>query len=366
MKGWNFFVKMLTVVLIGGSFAFGGCKTEEAVKVKALTPANGQEICIVPPFIQSFLATDSLESSLVEQFSDGSDQFAPIPVKLSWKEVEAAKSYTVKYGTDKEFEKCATYTDYATCSLTIENPFANTEYFWSVTAYGEAGNEIASGVFSFRTEATPRPVDIEGVSNTRDLGGYNVNGGKIAQGLIYRGAKADAITENGKLTVQKLGIKTDLDLRNTGEGTAGGAQSPLGCEKYMRLSSPYYSIFSDEAKASVKTIMQVFATPSNYPIYMHCSLGRDRTGTIAFLLNGLMGAEEKDLLLDYFFSAFSSAGRGDTASCETLKRNFYVMYDGINRDYEGEIYAEKVESYLRSTGLSVEEISTIEQILLVE
>ncbi|MBR5632533.1 MAG: tyrosine-protein phosphatase, partial [Clostridia bacterium] len=48
--------------------------------------------------------------------------------------------------------------------------------------------------------------------------------------------------------------------------------------------------------------------PDNYPIYLHCSLGRDRAGTLAYLISALVGVELIDLQRDYETSFFSVTG----------------------------------------------------------
>lgn len=43
----------------------------------------------------------------------------------------------------------------------------------------------------------------------------------------------------------------------------------------------------------------MFADFNNYPILFHCIYGADRTGTVAYLLEALCGAEENELIKDY-------------------------------------------------------------------
>ena len=68
----------------------------------------------------------------------------------------------------------------------------------------------------------PRSLDIEGLTNARDLGGYKtINGNYTKQGLIYRTSRLNEnettdnlITEQGILEMKNnLKIKSELDLR---------------------------------------------------------------------------------------------------------------------------------------------------------
>ena len=38
------------------------------------------------------------------------------------------------------------------------------------------------------------------------------------------------------------------------------------------------------------------ADENRYPVYIHCTGGADRTGTLAFLINALLGVGEDDLI----------------------------------------------------------------------
>lgn len=334
----------------------------------ALSPKNGRSVSIVNSAIENFLEQDELIGSLVDVYVTKEDNFAPKSIALSWECAETLTDCTITLAMDKAFTKNVSVYNHADKSPSvIENSYTNCEYFWKINGITESGEALESSVYSFKVTATPRPVHIDGVSNTRDIGGYNVADGKVKQGMIYRTAKFDDITPVGLVIANKmLKIKTDLDLRNVGEGTAG-AQSPLGCENYLRLTSPYYSIFSADEKAQVREIMKVFTDETNYPIAMHCSLGRDRTGTIAFLLNALLGVGRMDLRTDYFLSCFSKAGTAlDSATYVQLENNFNSMYYGLEDGYKGDTYAEKVENYLLSAGVTEAEIQEIKRIMIVE
>ena len=334
---------------------------------KNISPRIGEEISILNDEMESFCEQEDLIGVLVDAYVTKTDCFAPKSIELSWSCEKAILGYTLTIAMDENFTDVVTTCNVVGDSVLLENPYTGCEYFWKVNAIAESGEVLKSGTLSFKVKATPRPVTIDGVSNTRDLGGYFTPNGRVKQGMIYRTAKFDDITPEGKsMAIEGLKIKTDLDLRNSGEGTAG-MESPLGCENYLRLSSPYYEIFSADQKSQVREIMKVFADESNYPIAMHCSLGRDRTGTIAFLINALLGVEERDLRMDYFLSAFSHAGSAlDSATFVMLEGSFERMYGGIDGTYSGATYAEKVENYLLSAGVTTEEIQAIKSIMLTK
>ena len=61
-------------------------------------------------------------------------------------------------------------------------------------------------------------------------------------------------------------------------------------------------------RPQVKKIFELFADPSAYPLYFHCQGGGDRTGTVAFLLENMLGVSDADCLNDYELSNLSASG----------------------------------------------------------
>ncbi|MBQ1211013.1 MAG: tyrosine-protein phosphatase, partial [Clostridia bacterium] len=178
----------------------------------------------------------------------------------------------------------------------------------------------------------------------------------------------DTITEDGlyqMLTV--LGIKTELDVRTPGEGTAGG-QSPLGTDiNYINYSGPYYynansGILADAYQEALRAEIRAFADADNYPIVVHCSVGRDRTGTILFLIEGLCGVSKEDLFFEYELSFLGRIG-GNGANVAQLMNEVDKMYNGIQSWAPNGTFAEACEAFILSRGISQEEIDTIRELM---
>lgn len=61
----------------------------------------------------------------------------------------------------------------------------------------------------------PSFINIDGVKNLRDIGGYSVSYGvSVRRKLVYRSGYLDDMTEEGQLQIQDLGIKKIFDLRS--------------------------------------------------------------------------------------------------------------------------------------------------------
>ncbi len=303
------------------------------------------------------------------------DAFAPAPFTLTWESEDGALYYNLKLSTKPDLSDAVKYITF-TNSHTFEDLFMGTKYYYQVIAQFE-NKTVKSRVFSFETAYLPRTIHAEGVSNTRDFGGYYTVDGthRIRQGLMYRGGKLETATQAG---IDKLlnvyGIKTDLDLR------AEKTVSPLGTGvNFVNVSGPYYvgstgvNSDNDSSKGPWKGTyreallleIQTYARPENYPIYLHCSLGRDRTGTLAFLINALCGVGETDLYRDYETSFFSETGCLDGQSATHMMQTFATLYNYIKNYAQGTL-AENTEKFMLDLGVTQAEIDSIRNILLEE
>ena len=66
--------------------------------------------------------------------------------------------------------------------------------------------------------ARERFVDVDGLFNVRDIGGYPVaRGGVTRWGLLYRGCRPCGLSELARQEVGALGLRTVLDLREVAE-----------------------------------------------------------------------------------------------------------------------------------------------------
>lgn len=299
-------------------------------------------------------------------FYQHKDIYQPIPVRFEWDAPDEEEYFIVYISQNKDMNNADSYL-VNDKFLIIDCLFTGTTYYWQIDAvYKE--ETIRSVIFEFSTADSPRTINIDGVSNTRDIGGLPAaEGYRIKQGMVYRGGKLEDITEAGKkFFIEEIGIKTDLDLRESGEGGAG-KNSPLGTDiNYINIKGPYYGgIAGESGKELFAKEIKVFANENNYPVYIHCSLGRDRTGTLAMVLEGLLGVDRNNIMMDYELSVFSMTGTLDNANIDNLKSNITSTYNYLNT-FEGSDFSEKVENYLISIGVTKAEIQSIRSILLEE
>ncbi len=92
---------------------------------------------------------------------------------------------------------------------------------------------------------------------------------------LYRGGQPQL---TGIETASKLGVRTIIDLRGAGE------RADAEKEKAVSLGMKYYSIpFHNNSAPTNEQIAEVLSlidNQSNWPVFVHCRRGKDRTGTV--------------------------------------------------------------------------------------
>ena len=193
------------------------------------------------------------------------------------------------------------------------------------------------------------------VRNVRDIGGWT----GLRSGRVYRGTQLSVckkdqkhyIDESGKdFMLNTLGIRTDMDFRHESESGRGEYvhSSPLGptVELVGAVIQSYTNIFVAGYKPALQTMMRTFADSTKYPIYMHCMGGADRTGSAAFILEGLCGVSEPDLRIDYELTSFS--GQGSRKSYDPSEENWFQQMYAMMKAYPGGTWSEKIENYCKT------------------
>lgn len=305
-------------------------KANKTIQLTALY--NGETVDIVGDAVEEYLSAEGDEAQIDALLKNQRSDDWVKEVTLSWKQ-NGSSFYTVYLSENQTFEDATVEKVFGyTPMLDLYNLLPGTTYYWKVKGT-YSGDESAVGTFTTE-ESKVRTIYVDGVSNARDLGGYETTTGKVNYGLLYRGGKlngttsGEAITEEGKSEMlDSLKIKTEIDLRSTGddggqtENAIGGGVNyikiPLGqyanildYETWSSLDKSEKSgNFDANNKNAIKQIFELLADKNNYPIYFHCNAGADRTGTLALLINGLLGVDEQSLIKDYELTTISRYGK---------------------------------------------------------
>ena len=257
-------------------------------------------------------------------------------------------------------------------SINVYNLIPGRTYNWKLE-YPKVDSSIGvAGSGRFKTTGTLRMLNIGGIYNVRDMGGWmGLKGYPLKYGILIRGSRMSEngsgntmITSAGKKALLEAGIKADLDLRTSDERRL--TASPLGSTvSYDYENSSYASrIYTfDQNPASISGIKKIIKwLKSDQPVYFHCSVGADRTGTIAFLIGALCGMDDDALSKDYELTCFSADKVTTNGKVEDLRRvrtdhgrydntedsyRFAWMVNKINA-FPGETLQEKVYYHLKT------------------
>jgi hypothetical protein len=99
---------------------------------------------------------------------------------------------------------------------------------------------------------------------------------------------------------------------------------------------------------------------------MHCQGGCDRTGTLSFLLLGLLGVSESDLAKEYELSSFSSIGFGRLRTTTAVVDTYdYVGMVEALKAYSGNTITDKFFNFATTgCGISTETITAFRNLML--
>ena len=394
--------------------------------VTLVAPRDGETMCLLNDGNKAFLSMDA--AARREVFKDKAWRnvaanrwrSTPRPVTLRWKDVQGKKVHVTvtKKGESKPwFDE-----DVKGESVEVWNLEVARDYEWTVCD----GGECARGTFKTHDFA-PRVMNVKGVPNFRDLGGWKTTDGRrVRQGLVYRSQglnhnanfylnsketmklyKAGKLEElygkegrkirkridsdGGKVDfdpnapwmrkslprkdptpgkerldeptkaylLDKLGIRSDIDLRGPNE-VWGMKESPLGPRAtwFWYQNHAYGGMHETVGKTGFTKVFKVFLDEKNYPLDFHCIGGADRTGCDAWILNGLLGVAEDDLMKDWELTCFEyeSQAFGHAARIDRF-------LEGLNK-YAGATMKEKCENYVKALGFTDADIAKFRSIML--
>jgi hypothetical protein len=165
-----------------------------------------------------------------------------------------------------------------------------------------------------------------------------------------------------KYMLDYLGIRTDIDLRSDRE-CYGMTGSPLGpTVAWVHNSSwSYQGLLTKEGKEAFAKSFKIFCDKKNYPIVFHCIAGQDRTGSLAFVLNGLLGVDEEELYKDWEISGFWNQDPE-----LSHRERFDKLVDGFKANFPQPTWRGKMEAYVKSLGFTQEDIDRFRSIMLEE
>ena len=306
-----------------------------------------------------------------EDSSYHNDQSQPDPIKLEFDEVADGEKYYVQIAKNAEFED-AKQVEATEKYYNFYNSEIGQEYYFRAAVSEDALAKAKVRKFKVN-DAAPRYMHVAGVINFRDVGGWSsslVEGAKVKQGMYYRCAQFNNggtknITAEGLKTIQELGIKLDIDMRDSRNIPS---ESPLKTEEWpVEIMNAAVASSTEDGRwegdhsldhniaATYKKIFEAIAEADEKPIALHCTHGADRTGIVSWFLLGLLGVSKEDCGRDYVMTRFA----GERA---VLPTNEIAKWNNKTEALEGDTWADKTYKHLNEDfNISVDTLETIRE-----
>ena len=211
-----------------------------------------------------------------------------------------------------------------------------------------------------------RLLNFEGISNFRDLGGYQtVDGRHVKWGQLYRAGNFAEASRSDLDNLAALNLATLIDFRSSAEKEEEPNRLPepanftvidipvldegnrnLFAEISERIESDDFTDFdpnqimeqanrqfADEFTPQFRQFIHVVEDANGQPVLWHCTAGKDRTGFAAAILLRILGVPQALVIQDYMASR--------EPALEARNRQMVML-----RLFKGEETADKISELL--------------------
>ena len=248
-------------------------------------------------------------------------------------------------------------------------------------------------------EFEQRLVAFEQAWNFRDIGGYPAGDGRAVQWRrYYRSGALEEMHQSDRDRFGQLGVATVIDLRRPEEvllfRERGAHPAPEVGANYLHLpplpdgaseildgrygrgiSGQRYVGYLEFAADPFRQIFEVLADPASYPLVVHCTAGKDRTGVVTAMALEVAGVPREVIEADFALTNRDTArwltwltanGRSPSSANPDEERRrlsvppeaIAIFMDAIRDQFGG------ARGYLRSIGVSVDAIDNLPEALL--
>lgn len=291
-------------------------------------------------------------------------------VSVEWHQCpELVRNYLANVTYDPNDYSTSQIANYAPANAVVSNYKPIGVTVGSETYYNETPN-VKTPFANSSKAGTLKPLDAlrwiktRGSSaeawNVRDLGGWACDGGTVKYGLLIRGGRISAADR--EVLVGQLGVQHEIDLRGKeGRDPSDGkvaTESPLGGDVWFTIAdkAAWYTL---TPVATWQTYLRcvIDAVTHREPVYFHCTSGADRTGTLACVLEGLLGMSQSDIDKDYELTTFYSGSGSDANARRRNESDWKGLLNAINA-VSGKTFRDKCVHFTVGTcGMSMADIN---------
>jgi protein-tyrosine phosphatase len=164
--------------------------------------------------------------------------------------------------------------------------------------------------------AEGRRIELAGLFNLRDLGGYPTAQGELPWRTLLRSDALHQLDPAGIAALTELGLRTIIDLRTHVEVEI--APSPLdqlsGRHAHVSILGgdleglplkldEVYAYVVTECGTAIADAIRPLCAERAFPALVHCTAGKDRTGIVIAMVLAVLGVPDHVIAADYALSA---------------------------------------------------------------
>lgn len=316
---------------------------------------------------KTFNNVEKINLPLADGTGQASFETGSVLEYIEWHQCpEAVRKFVSEVTYDANDYSVSHISEYAPASPLVSNYKPIGKTVGDKTFYNETPNvetpfqtETAYGIIKPLDQV--RYINTPSAPNVRDIGGWACDGGTVKYGMLYRGGYLSATDRD--VLVGECGVRHDLDLRGAAEAN-NIKISPLGDDIHYTCATDYnwYNITNtDTWKINLRCVFD--AVTHNEPLYFHCAAGADRTGTLACVLEGLLGMKQSDIDKDYELTCFYFGTATDNEARRRNESEWTGLVNAINVK-AGKTFRDKCIAFVAELGFTADEINAYRKAMI--
>jgi protein-tyrosine phosphatase len=163
--------------------------------------------------------------------------------------------------------------------------------------------------------AEDRRIELPGLYNLRDLGGYPTAGGSLPWRTLLRSDALHQLGPAGVAALIALDLHTIVDLRTHVEAEIAPSPVDQLAARHTHISllggdlqslppelDAIYAYVVEQCGGAIADAIRPLCAENAFPALVHCSAGKDRTGIVIAMILAVLGVPDDVIAADYALS----------------------------------------------------------------